>query len=353
MFAHNEQTHSEQLLSKRQLKHPTQFMFIDSSNGGVNAKPDKIVRSFVMKSARNKKPWSTRPKSPRTQVSEDKTNKRRSSSRKHKVNKHDLTLETLPGMEAIELSTSIDARLLASPDSSRSNSISSFSSLKGACESLTSRYTSSCTENDDAFRCVRIQQALSEHSVSFGTKALSSFDCLVVRLDAKAECLLYQCRWFIIAALGSTLISDAVVEAAAPRLIPVDPYRSSEADALKWIRACIQSSTGAPFIYAALTSSLRAAQVNLEAYKWRAMSEVNGLLSNPRTSTNDTTIAAVLMLLAIEEADLADPKRKGDERKCSMSVNEAHRNGLRTMIQQRGGLASLSGNRCLQVCLLM
>jgi hypothetical protein len=83
------------------------------------------------------------------------------------------------------------------------------------------------------------------------------------------------------------------------------------------------------------------------------MAELNGLLSNPRTSTNDTTIAAVLILLAIEEANLASPKRQGDERKCSMSVNEAHHNGLRTMISQRGGLTALNGNRCLQVCLLM
>jgi len=42
-----------------------QFMFIDSTSHGVNAKPDKAVRSFVMKSARSKKPWSTRQKSPK------------------------------------------------------------------------------------------------------------------------------------------------------------------------------------------------------------------------------------------------------------------------------------------------
>jgi len=98
---------------------------------------------------------------------------------------------------------------------------------------------------------------------------------------------------------------------------------------------------------------LKAVQLDPEAYKWRAMSEVNSLLSDPRTSSNDATIAAVLILLAIEEASLSDPKRRGDERKCSMSVNEAHHNGLRTMIRQRGGLVALSGNKCLQVCLLM
>jgi hypothetical protein len=45
-----------------------QFMFIDSTSQGVNAKPDKAVRSFVMKSARSKKPWSTRQKSPKTET---------------------------------------------------------------------------------------------------------------------------------------------------------------------------------------------------------------------------------------------------------------------------------------------
>jgi hypothetical protein len=36
-----------------------------------------------------------------------------------------------------------------------------------------------------------------------------------------------------------------------------------------------------------------------------------------------------------------------------MSVNDAHLNGLRTMIRQRGGLAALGGNQCLHVFILM
>jgi hypothetical protein len=138
----------------------------------------------------------------------------------------------------------------------------------------------------------------------------------------------------------------AVIENAAPRLLPIDPYKSSEKASMSWMTDCIQSAIGAPFIYAVLTSSARAAQLDPETYKWRA-------ISNPRTSTDDTTIAAVLILLANEEADLADPKRQGDRRECSLMVNEAHHNGLRTMIRQRGGLAALKGNKVLQVCLLM
>lgn len=80
---------------------------------------------------------------------------------------------------------------------------------------------------------------------------------------------------------------------------------------------------------------------------------MNKLLSNPNTSTNDTTLATVLVLLALEESDLADPRRQGSDRDWSLSVNDAHLNGLRTMVWQRGGLAALNGNHCLQVFILM
>jgi hypothetical protein len=147
------------------------------------------------------------------------------------------------------------------------------------------------------------------------------------------------------------VIDDIVVaQAAAPRLIPIDPHRSSEAAANKWIRSCIQSPSGASFIYAAIATFLRAAHQDPEACKWRAIAEVNKLLSD---SPDDVTMATVLILFAIEEADLSDATPNGDEQQYRASVNDAHRNGLRTMIKQRGGLAALRDNRCLQVYLLM
>lgn len=88
-------------------------------------------------------------------------------------------------------------------------------------------------------------------------------------------------------------------------------------------------------------------------YKWQAITEVNRLLSDPTTNTSDITIAAVLILLALEESDLANPHRQGKEREWSLTANNAHLNGLRTMIEQRGGLAALNTSRCLQVFILM
>lgn len=149
------------------------------------------------------------------------------------------------------------------------------------------------------------------------------------------------------------LISLSVVEGSAPRLIPVDIHKSSSFAATDWIARCIQSPSGASYIYAALTASARAVGLDSEAYKWRAVSEVNKLLSNPKTSTDDTTIATVLVLLALEESDLADPRRQGSDREWSLSANDAHLNGLRTMIGQRGGLVALNANSCLQVFILM
>lgn len=108
-----------------------------------------------------------------------------------------------------------------------------------------------------------------------------------------------------------------------------------------------------PFIYAILAASARSEKLDSDTYKWRAVSEVNTLLADPDKSIDDTTIAAVLILLAVEEADLADPQKHGDDITESVSVNDAHLDGLSTMIRQRGGLAALNNNSCLQVLILM
>ena len=117
--------------------------------------------------------------------------------------------------------------------------------------------------------------------------------------------------------------------------------------------ACIQSPVGASFIYAALTTSLRAANLEYDMYKWRAVAAVNEILTEHTNNIDDTTIASVLMLLAFEESEVADPRKKGDDRRHSISMNNAHLDGLRKMVEQIGGLAALNGNRCLQAFILM
>ena len=149
------------------------------------------------------------------------------------------------------------------------------------------------------------------------------------------------------------LILSVVIEVSASRLVPVDIHKASLVAATSWISECLLSPNGSPYIFAALTASARSVGLKSEAYKWQAIAEVNKLLSDPKTSTADITIAAVLILLALEESDLANPGRQGRDREWSLSANCAHLNGLRTMIGQRGGLAGLGSNRCLQVFILM
>ncbi|KAF7566464.1 Fungal-trans-2 domain containing protein [Pyrenophora tritici-repentis] len=300
--------------SRKGEKPPTTYMFIDSSNGGINAKPDKVVRSFVMKSARNKKPWSTRPKSPKSESTSNIKASRGTSCRYNAPPQASNTHALGCGSPLMPL----EKWTVTSRSSSRSNSVFSSNSSTWTGNSPVSRYTSPCAENnyaDEAFNLPNTERpSLSSQSTLF-IRSLGSFDCLSVQLDTKTKYLLHQ-----------------FVQMSTPRLLPIDLHRFSEVAATEWISACIHSPMGAPF---------------------RAISEVNRLLSDPSKSTDDTTIATVLILLALEEADLADLGKKGDDRRCSVSVSNAHLSGLRTMIAQRGGLAALNGNRCLQAFILM
>ncbi|KAF2852330.1 hypothetical protein T440DRAFT_488401 [Plenodomus tracheiphilus IPT5] len=311
-------------------------MFIDASNGGVNAKPDKLVRSFVMKSARNKKPWSTKPKSPVSEKLVQGRAPRRPPSRPDDRKKTVQLCGCSPHAECNTCPSSQDQSVVSSPDS-RSVSVVSSRNSDRAYESSLSSYASPHAEYDDtSFPCDTVRRLSAKYQCNSNIGFSASFDCLAVRLDAYAEGLIHQ-----------------FVQFATPCLLPIDPHQSSKAVATRWIATCIQSPIGAPFIYAALTTSMRAAQLDSEVYKWRAVSAVNKLLTNHKYSTEDITITAVLILLALEESVLADPQKKGEDRTSSVRANNAHLSGLRAMVEQRGGLVALDGNRCLQVCILM
>jgi hypothetical protein len=184
---------------RKQEKRPTSFMFIDSNNGGVTAKPDKVVRSFVMKSARNKKPWSTRPKSPKTDTPVIARFRRKSSSRAHSNNEQPQGSGGSSRLECDASTVLWEKRTVTSPSSSRSNSVfSSASSNWAACESPVSTHTiSPCAEYgyaDDAFDFPNPRHPVLPRRTSVDVGIARSFDCLAVRLDANAEYLLHQCR---------------------------------------------------------------------------------------------------------------------------------------------------------------
>ncbi|KAA8615609.1 hypothetical protein TUN199_04157 [Pyrenophora tritici-repentis] len=235
--------------SRKGEKPPTTYMFIDSSNGGINAKPDKVVRSFVMKSARNKKPWSTRPKSPKSESTSNIKASRGTSCRYNAPPQASNTHALGCGSPLMPL----EKWTVTSRSSSRSNSVFSSNSSTWTGNSPVSRYTSPCAENnyaDEAFNLPNTERpSLSSQSTLF-IRSLGSFDCLSVQLDTKTKYLLHQ-----------------FVQMSTPRLLPIDLHRFSEVAATEWISACIHSPMGAPFVYAALTPASRATKIDTDAYK--------------------------------------------------------------------------------------
>jgi hypothetical protein len=211
MLAHNEpQSYPGQLLLGAPTKRstPTQYMFIDSSNGGVNAKPDKVVRSFVMKSARNKKPWSTRPKSPKTGDCSETKVRRRSYGRKRGIADPELGHNNLPQLDCSELSPSVDHLSTTSPSSVKSDSIFSCHNIGCACDSPASSYTSPLIEfkdREDAFNLSLPHYEQSPCHGVFNIAALGSLNCLVVTLDIHSEGLLQHCRYIGITSGRRTL----------------------------------------------------------------------------------------------------------------------------------------------------
>ncbi|KAH9877458.1 hypothetical protein IAQ61_002825 [Plenodomus lingam] len=342
MIAQHFQGPDAMSVNKRQLApknlgvRPTAFMFIDASNGGINAKPDKVVRSFVMKSARNKKPWSTKPRNQASENGITETSLQGLPCQPKSCTKLMQTGGSNPQQQCYNSPIPWDFSVVLSP-SSGSDSVASSRNSDMAHGSPVSSYASPRAECENiGFPCDAVQHIGSIYQPSPSTRLTASFNCLAVRLDAYTEGLIHQ-----------------FIEFTTPNLFPIDLYKSSREAATHWVSSCLQSPIGAPFIYAALTTSSRAANHASEIYKWRAVSAVNDLLTNEKYSTDDTTIASVLILLALEESDLAGSGKMGEDLRSSIGANDAHLNGLRTMIEQRGGLAALSGNRCLQVCILM
>lgn len=114
------------------------------------------------------------------------------------------------------------------------------------------------------------------------------------------------------------------------------------------------SKTGAPFIFAVLYSSVLTSQATPDEillYKTRAVGAINSQLKDITSRVDDNNVASVFMLLTLEEMTIADKSQADIER--SKNERDIHRDGLKEMIRQRGGLAALTTNPNLQIFILM
>lgn len=199
MLAQDRHEHSDatgRSASKRQSRQPAKFMFIDSSNGGVNAKPDRVVRSFVMKSARNKKTWSTRPRSPKEEDDVDTKPPELPAQQVNIQHDHTFAVETW-GLHDYRKDSLWDTHSLASPASSRTGSIFSTYSSGRTCDSPSSCYTSPLVEypypeSAYNFPTDKVRTLVVGDGVDI--QFAGSLDCLPVQLDVHTQRLLHQCK---------------------------------------------------------------------------------------------------------------------------------------------------------------
>lgn len=189
------QSHNEGSNTTQPEEAPSKFMFIDSSNGGVNAKPDKTVRSFVMKSARNRKTWSTRPKGSKQEASPDMRPRQKSSVRNCSISSHESAPRKLHRLGCHE--PPLLDQPVTSPNSINSDSVLSYDGTECLWDSPMSCSVSPCTDYESTnaiFGFLPSQEAQPPHQSTLNRQTLSSSNCLVVSLDAKAERLFHQCK---------------------------------------------------------------------------------------------------------------------------------------------------------------
>ena len=158
----------------------------------MNAKPDRVVRSFVMKSARTRRKWSTRPKSPKEQLLVNPTPLEQLSE--YTIAPCDTAAVTeLWSPRGFRKDSLWEDTALASPASSRDGGSFSTSSERQRGSSPTSGHTSpfseySHTENAYAWH------TSSTYRDGFEVRFMNPLDCLPVYLDARSQRLLQQCK---------------------------------------------------------------------------------------------------------------------------------------------------------------
>jgi hypothetical protein len=179
---------------RKQSRHPTKFMFIDSSNGGVNAKPDRVVRSFVMKSARTRRNWSTRPKSPKEQLLVDSNPTPLEHLSDYTVAPYDTAAVTeLWSPQSFRKDSLWEDTALASPAGSRDGGIFTASVEDQRGYSPTSGHTSPLSEYSHTENTYALHTS-SAYRHGFEVCFMESLDCLSVYLDTRSQRLLQQCK---------------------------------------------------------------------------------------------------------------------------------------------------------------
>ena len=139
--------------------------------------------------------------------------------------------------------------------------------------------------------------------------------------------------------------------------IPVDVRRQSNVLKTQWFALAM---THRAFMHSLLaTAAMHAFTVGKASYhdivhhKSLAVQEINVNLSDPSMCIDDGNIAAVFSLLCVEESMLLPfMAQEGEGWDMASAQRLIHVNGLKRMIELRGGLAAPGMNQCLQALII-
>jgi hypothetical protein len=143
----------------------------------------------------------------------------------------------------------------------------------------------------------------------------------------------------------------------APSTIPIDIRQKSSLMRSDWFGTALSN---AGFMHSLLcTAALhlyfvgRGSMDTIVYHKTQAIAAINSAISdpNPNLGISDANIGAVFNLLCVEES-LLWPGLPQETIEQKLNQREIHLNGLRRMVQLRGGLTAISSNRILQAFIL-
>ncbi|KAF2468082.1 uncharacterized protein BDR25DRAFT_57438 [Lindgomyces ingoldianus] len=301
------------------------FLFVDASKTAKSSRQGRRnARSFVMQKARRERPWST--------------SKHAAKHRKSPETASPATVGTPELVHTPNSSTPSPPRIQYGVEYPPLTGLSTFSIVKqqvcSDCQILLCRPGQTLCP-----RCLLLQPPVPPEDLD--NNLFDPFGSFPIEMDESVSELL-----------------DHFVSKMAPGTIAVDIRHKSDLMRSDWFGTAM-SNPG--FMHSLLcTAALhsyivgRGSIETILYHKAQAIAAINSAISNPdpELGISDANIGAVFNLLCVEESLLLPFFQQEGADEDQPNQREIHLNGLRRMVQLRGGLKAINSNRILQAFIL-
>ncbi|KAF2270768.1 hypothetical protein CC78DRAFT_142894 [Lojkania enalia] len=301
------------------------FLFVDASKSAKSSRQGRRnARSFVMQKARRERPWST--------------SKHASKQRRSPESSSPATVGTPDLSHTPKTSTPSPPRAPSGTEYFPFADLNNYPLVKqeicSDCQFLFCQSGQTLCP-----RCIQLQPTAPPEDVDGGL--FDPFSTFPVVMDSKVSELL-----------------DHFVSEMAPSTIAVDIRHKSDLMRSDWFGTAINN---AGFMHSLLcTAALhlyivgRGSIETILYHKAQAIAAINSAISSPDPSLgiSDANIGAVFNLLCVEESMLLPCFQQERAEEGQPSQRQIHLNGLRRMVQLRGGLKAINSNRILQAFIL-